>query len=66
MFRYKLRTLLIALALGPLFIWAGWLVREALKPVDPQFLYYEPDLRYYAPGPEFKLERPKRPTDPVP
>ena len=28
--RYRLRTLLIVLALGPLVIWAGWLAYEAL------------------------------------
>jgi hypothetical protein len=55
--RFRLRTLLIVLALGPPLIWGGWLVREALKPLDPTYIHYEPDLRYYAPGPEFKLRR---------
>lgn len=39
--RFRLRTLLIVLALGPPLIWAGWLVREALKPVDPPWYISE-------------------------
>ena len=56
--RFRLRTLLIVLALGPPLIWGGWLVREALKPVDPPWYIYDgADMHYVPPGPEFKLER---------
>ena len=30
--RFRLRTLLIVLALGPPLIWAGWLAWNALRP----------------------------------
>jgi hypothetical protein len=54
--RFRLRTLLIVLALGPPLIWCGWRAWESLNPAPP-YNCHEPDLRYYAPGPEFKLTR---------
>ena len=59
--RYRLRTLLIVLALGPLVIWAGWLVRESLRPKrNPWYIYDQAESAYHPPGPVFKLERKAR------
>jgi hypothetical protein len=56
--RYRLRTLLIVLALGPPLIWGGWLVREAIRPKrNPWYIYDGGDIPSFAPGPYFKLER---------
>ena len=37
--RYRLRTLLIALALGPPVLWAAWLAWNALRPSPPPAEY---------------------------
>jgi hypothetical protein len=40
MFRYKLRTLLIALALAPLLLWGAWVLwQQALRPRSDMFIH---------------------------
>jgi hypothetical protein len=36
--RYRLRTLVILLALGPIGVWAAWLLWQALNPSQSFFI----------------------------
>jgi hypothetical protein len=54
--RYRLRTLLIVLALGPMMVAAGYWAWDALRP-KPSPWYIDGAKDYMPPGPEFKLSR---------
>lgn len=52
--RFRLRTLMIVLALGPPIIWAVWEFSPQTKP-EPLPAPYQAmdDVQYFAPGPDF-------------
>jgi hypothetical protein len=60
MLRYRLRTLLIVLALGPPVIAGAWMLGALLtkeRNPSPWYIYDGADVNYQPPGPVFKLNR---------
>jgi hypothetical protein len=57
--QYRLRTLLILLAVLPPVLAGAWWARETMAPKpNPWYYNYDgADINYRAPGPEFKLDR---------
>ena len=65
--RFRLRTLLIVLALGPPVIAGVWWAWEASRPKrNPWYIYDQAESAYHPPGPEFKLKRHNDSPDPTP
>ena len=56
MMRYRLRTLLIVLALGPPIGAGGYRAWDAFRP-KPSPWYIQDGGNYFPPGPEWKLSR---------
>ena len=54
--RYKLRTLLIVLALGPPVLAGGYWLWDRLRP-KPSLWYIQDGGYYFPPGPDWKLSR---------
>jgi hypothetical protein len=55
--RYRLRTLLILLAVGPIAIWAAWSFWPRPGPAELPPPFSGDDIQYFVPGPDFKLSR---------